>query len=611
MIKKISVVLMILLISNIKSVDAATFYNYLPGGKNYLDESNFSVSTGSMSTIHSFLVEGSTFYTLSFPGSDRIGTGITVEINGNELYLDGNVLDEPKCTVNEQETICTFETLPNEDYLYVRISASNIGQYYAYYGFYGFQLEIGESSTSYEEYIAPFVDTSNPEFSGSGAYITSYNTTETIQEIIEQHITVYDEADGDISNSISIISDTYTGNENIIGDYLVQLSASDTSGNTAFFNLNILVKDEIPPVIKGPDTVEYSISEEKSILEIINETFLIADEYGNTTINIIQDNYTLNKTTIGIYNVEFEALDEFSNATNKIFDISLIDNEAPVVVSDLNVYSYLSSPLNIQDVLKTLEFSDNYTDMTGVEIRVISDGFTGNEDNPGTYTINFEVYDESGNTVNDDLIVYVIDNVVPQIGGPLTYQGSYTEKLVLEDFLNMINVSDNVGTITLNDVFIVGDTYTNRTNVTGSYTITFGIQDANSNESTHTINITIYDDVAPIIYVDNYIVTVDMSSTFTTDDALKLMINSEELIEGSYSVRTLFDEYTGNETMEGSYVYLLEFTDDYGQSYEKEFVVKVIDDNDSKLNEDLLIRNMIVYSLSICFFGFVVYKSKK
>jgi hypothetical protein len=580
--KKMSILLVILLMSSIRSVYATTYHNFLPGGKNYLDESNFVVSNNSINTDNSFLVKDSTFYTLSFPGSDRIGSSITVEIMGNEIYFNGNVSSDPYCTFTEQESNCTFETVPGEDYISVSIGASDIGNYYNYYGFYGFQLEEGTTPSSYEEYIAPDVDEDDPEFSGSGAYIKSYHTYETVQNIIDEHLSVIDEVEGDISNNIMIISDTYTGNENIVGDYLVELTASDSSGNTAYFNLSILVKDEVPPIITGPSSVEYNVFEAPSLMSIINDAYLIEDEYSNTTINILVDNYTLEKDIIGTYTVNFEVVDESLNSTTQAFQIVVVDNEVPTVLSDLSIDSYLSDPYDLDDVLNTLEFSDNYTDMSGANVIVISNEFIGNESNPGTYIINIEVNDESGNILDINLTVKVIDDVSPQIGGPLTYEESYTEELVLNDFLNMMSVSDNVNDVSLNDVYIIEDTYSNRSSITGSYLISFGISDENSNESVHTINITLFDDVAPIIYVDNYIVTVDMSSTFTTDDAVTLLINSEELIEGNYSVRTLFDEYTGNETVEGTYLYMLEFTNSDGESYEKEFVVKVInDDSDS------------------------------
>ena len=55
---------------------------------------------------------------------------------------------------------------------------------------------------------------------------------------------------------------------------------------------------------------------------------------------------------------------------------------------------------------------------------------------------------------------------------------------------------------------------------------------------------------------------------------------------------------------------MLEFTNSLGESYEKEFVVKVIND-DSDSDKVLLIRNVIVYSMSSVLFGFIIYKNKK
>ena len=114
-----------------------------------------------------------------------------------------------------------------------------------------------------------------------------------------------------------------------------------------------------------------------------------------------------------------------------------------------------------------------------------------------------------------------------------------------------------------------------------------------------------------IQYVDNYVVTVDSKSTFSPDDAISLLINSEELKEASYTVRTLFDGYSGNETNEGSYIYLLEFTNDLGESFEKEFVVNVIDNNENNFDKNLVLRNVIVYSISIGIFTYVVFKNRK
>lgn len=609
--KKITIISLLMLMISIISVKAATFSNYLPGGKNYLYENNFLVSENSLQSIHDFVVKESTFYTLSMPGTGMLGNDLSIEIAGNYLYYDGNVLNDPSCVIREQLSYCTFETVSGEDYLSLRIYSAGIGNYIEYYGFTGFQLEEGTVPTNYEEYVISLSDISDPEFSGSGAYIKSYTSFETINSIINEHLVVIDRVDGNVTNSIVIISDQYTGNEQIVGEYLVELSASDTSGNTAYFNLSILVKDEIEPTISGPIAVSIDVNEGLNLIEIINNNFIINDEYGSTTVNVLVDNYTLNNDVVGTYLVYFEAVDDYQNSVDETFHITLFDNDLPMVTSSLNITSYLSNPYTVATALSTLTFSDNYDDMSNTIINIISDDFIGNESIPGTYIINFEVSDSSGNTLNSNLVINVIDDVTPEIGGPITYQGSYTEELILNDFLNMLTVSDNVDLIDLIDLYIIEDTYTDRISDIGNFSIVFGVMDGNLNVSTHTISITIFDDVPPIIYIDNYIVTVSMSSTFTTDDAVTLLINSEELIEGSYSVEKLFDGYSGNESNEGTYVYLLEFTNETGESYEKEFIVKVIDDKEIEYSNNLIVRNIIMYSISISIFGFIVLKNKK
>lgn len=609
--RKIVIIALLALMIGIGSINAAVFNNSLPSGKNYLDQNNLVISNDTFRTVNEFLVKENTLYTISFPGYDLISGDINIKIYGNEFYLDGLTTEEANCTVELQWTWCTFETGQDESYLNIEIFGSIISHYFDYYGLYGFQLEEGENRTSYEEYIPPFTDTGIPEFSGAGAYIKSYSTYESINNIITDHIIAFDEVDGDISESIIIISDAYTTNEQVVGEYLIELSASDLSGNTAYFSLTILVKDEINPVIIGPTNLNIDISDITNVNKIITDYFSISDEYSSVLVNVLVDNYTINKDILGTYMISFEVVDEYSNSITHVFNVTLVDVDSPTVISNLHIDSYLSNPLDLTSVLDTLEFADNYDDMVNPNINILSNQFSGNENLPGTYIIEFEISDSSGNIMINNIIVNVIDDILPIITGPTAYQGSYDEGLTVEDFINMLNVSDNSDIINLNDIYIIEDTYTNRTTLIGNFIISFGVLDSNNNEDTHTITIILFDDVAPVIYIDNYIVTVNSSSTFTTDDALTLLLNSNELSEGTYTVTTLFSEYLGNELNEGTYIYLLEFTNEFGESYQKEFLVKVVDESKIDINDNLFIRNMILYSISIGFFGFVVIKNKK
>ncbi|MCK5388306.1 MAG: hypothetical protein KAJ22_03390, partial [Candidatus Izimaplasma sp.] len=433
-----------------------------------------------------------------------------------------------------------------------------------------------------------------------------------IGAIIANHVVAIDDIDGDLSNQVVIVTDAYTTNEQTVGDYDVVLSVSDSSGNEAFFTLTILVKDEIAPVIIGPDIVDISVDEITIIDGIIANNFSMLDEYDNILNDyVVVDNYTANKRILGEYLVSFSVEDDSLNVASKTFTVNVVDITNPVMVGD-NIYnSYLSSPLYLSDVLDSVSFTDNYYDLSGVDPTIVVDNFSLNELVPGTYNINIEMEDGSNNVLSETLTINVIDDVAPIISGPVSYSGSYNNALLVSDFVAMLNVSDNVDALTTDNIYVISDNYSNRVSEVGNYIIVFGIIDINNNEDIHQLDITLFDDVAPVIYVDNYIVTVNLSATFNENDALKLLLNSNELANDNYTIITLIDEYKGNEKTPGAYIYRLSFTNENGEVFEKEFLVKVADTDGLNISKDLLPRNIAIYSSIFGYSVFILLKRRK
>lgn len=610
--KKLFIVVMILVVLTLKEVNATEFSAYLPGGKNYLDPLNMVKENNYFWTEDNMLVKPNTEYTLSFPGYDMLGNDITFEILGPSTSILGTPADLSECTITEEIISCTFTTGSTEEFLYFEIDSSQLSLFYSYYGLQEFQLEEGSVVTDFEEYIPPFSDTTTPEFSGVGAYITSYQSNESISSIIDNHILAIDDIDGDISENIIIVSDAYTTNEQTVGEYDVLLSVSDNSGNEAFFTLTVMVKDEIQPVIVGPLTVHVSVESTLTITDIINDTYNIYDECDpSPSLVVTTDGYTSHKDVLGIYLVSFDVIDESLNTRSKTFSINVLDYDYPVLISSSVFESNLSSPINLADVINSLVYTDNYDDLSGVVPTLVTDYFSGNELSPGTYTINVEVEDSSGNILNSTLTINVSDDVLPNISGPVSYSGSYEIEQSLNDFINMLSVSDNVDFLSNSDLYIITDTYSSRTTKIGNFVIIFGVMDSSGNERIHQLDINIFDDVAPVIYVDNYVITVNLSATFNEEDALKLLLNSRELATGNYVITKLIDEYTGNENNPGTYIYRLLFQDDEGNTFEKEFLVKVTDTNTFNYETDLLPRNLVVYTSMFGYLVFIIIKKRK
>jgi len=208
--KKIGALLITFLLAiHVATVSAEVFSNELPGGKNYINPENIIVQGEQMITIENIFVKSDQSYTLSFPNRDMLGEDIYVLIEGEETYIEEYPIDTI-CSEEYNMISCTFTTTPTETSIAFEIQGELIELFYSYYDFENFQLEEGTIRTEYEEYISPYNDSLGPEFSGSGAFITSYNSALSIQEIVSSHIVAYDEIDGDVSDQITLLSDAYT-----------------------------------------------------------------------------------------------------------------------------------------------------------------------------------------------------------------------------------------------------------------------------------------------------------------------------------------------------------------------------------------------------------------
>ena len=79
----------------------------------------------------------------------------------------------------------------------------------------------------------------NPVFVGEDIEVTV--TTPTTLAVVKAGLTVSDSTDGDLTSSIVVVSDMYTGNETVIGNYDIVFSAVDLEGNITTFTVTITV----------------------------------------------------------------------------------------------------------------------------------------------------------------------------------------------------------------------------------------------------------------------------------------------------------------------------------------------------------------------------------
>ncbi|MDC0558941.1 hypothetical protein OAO42_00865 [Candidatus Izimaplasma bacterium] len=606
--------ILFLLLIGFTAVNAISFNDYLPGSKNYFNPDNMSVVGDNFSTISAFKIKADTTYTFSFPGYGLIEDHY-VEIYGDNgsIFLEESVSASTNCIYDEEISYCTFTTDATVEYIELYFTASMFSMFYDYYQFSDFQIEEGGIVTSYEPYVPGLDDSTSPEFTGSGAFVKSYTETYLLQTIIDNHIVVMDDIDGDITNEIVIVSDEYSGNENTVGEYIVLLQATDAAGNIASFNLTVVVKDEIVPIITGPSLVTVNIDDVPSIGTIVNNNVTAIDDYdGSITPVVVTDDYTSNIDTLGEYEVIVKTVDSSMNEAQKSFNIIIEDTTDPYIESSNTVIMNQSNTKNINQIVDELVIGDNYYEEEDIFIAITSDEYTGFEGVEGDYLVSIDLTDPSGNTIEETFTVTVVDDIFPIITGPSTYSYSYTETKTLDDFKSLLAIADNVDSFTISDINVLTDEFTTRATDIGSFTIILSVTDSAGNVSTHEMLITIVDDIAPVIFIDNYIITLSAASTFNEGDALKLLLTNNELTDRQYTVKKLLDEYTGNEELPGTYEYNLKFTDDEtGDEYIKEFIIKVEDETPLEMDPKLIIRNVISYTSVVGIIVFIAIKSKK
>jgi hypothetical protein len=590
------------------SIVHATDIPSLPGGKNYLNPNQFVYDGSYLVTSSDILIEGDHYYTITVPRDVNVDY-ILIESSSTLLDIDYGNLDE--CTDYVDRTSCTFYADVADTSLSIIIGGRDLDIYYSENGFFGFQIEQGTSSTEYEGYY-PIQDTTQPTISGSGVYITDYHDLSTADEIMTSSLSAIDEKDGDVSNTLQVVEDTYTENIGVVGNYYIIVEAHDQNNNQARFKLDIVIKDEVDPMINGNNEVFTSV-DAPLLIETIISNYHGFDEYdGNTVVFVKTDNYTSSNTQIGSYNVVLETRDSSGNSATKSITIHVEDNQAPTISNTLDYTTVLSNPKTLEEIMNLIEVSDNYENDSNITKTVMVDNYTSNKNKMGDYIVTIVLSDPSFNQESYDITIHVLDDIKPQIIIDNHMILSYDEILTEENLLELITLYDNESVLTKSDIEITTNTYIGNESIIGDYIITLQVEDESFNKTVKTITVTVIDLVAPVISYQNSSVNVKQNVNFTVDDYIKHMIKNNEIEDYPVSVIILEDTYTENKNIPGTYKMIVKMLDKEGLETIREMDINVLKSEEN--NEKFMVENLltiVLYSSSVVILGVVIYKTTK
>lgn len=351
------------------------------------------------------------------------------------------------------------------------------------------------------------------------------------------------------------------------------------------------------PVFSGETVFVTNVNNPMSVEEILSHIRLIDNEDGDVshTITITtcddasvgfnetyggagyQKYYVDRMFEVGDWYIFVKGHDTQGNYSGLKITVLVRDVDVPIINGLSNYNQSYTNKLNVDTILNSLSVFDNYD--SSLEIILESDNYSSNYNSIGNYQILFSATDSSGNKGTFTVNINVVDDVAPVFSGPASILKGTSEVLTVDDIKDMLTANDFIdGQV---EITVKTDNYTGNGNKVGKYTIVFQAQDSAGNVGTHTVEITVSDNIPPVFYVDNYFITVEQSLILTREDIIAILQASGQLdIQSSTNIRFLLNEYEGNETVVGIYGITVKASSVDGSGQIFNLAVQVVEDEE-------------------------------
>ena len=312
--------------------------------------------------------------------------------------------------------------------------------------------------------------------------------------IVDPGATATDNIDGDITSSV--VSDADNLDTSTLGNYTVNYTVTDSSGNAATPITRII------QIVNAADTTAPVITLTGSTPVVVeagtayNDAGATANDNvdGNITVNIVTVN-PVNTNVLGNYTVTYNVNDTAGNPSTQVTrTVSVIDTTAPTLtrLGSSPVAVTQGDPYVDAGATATDSFAGNLT-ASIVTVNPVNTAVLGN------YTITYDVSDSSGNNatqVTRTVTVVAAPDVTPPV---ITLLGNNPETVEAKTTYTDagVDASDNVDGNVTGNVITVNNV---NTNVTGNYQVTYNVNDSSGNNATQVVrNVTVVDTTAPVI----------------------------------------------------------------------------------------------------------------
>ncbi|QVK19416.1 DUF5011 domain-containing protein [Mycoplasmatota bacterium] len=296
--------------------------------------------------------------------------------------------------------------------------------------------------------------------------------------------------DNDLTASIEVDSSNIDYTK--VGTYDLIYSVQDHLGNETVKTVQVHIRDTTKPVIKNYKNLILEVNTDIDNYDFWNGINISDNSLQQVTQTLNLDNLKIGK--IGVYEIEYIAIDESNNERRVPIQVQVIDTKKPVLKNISNLSILVNTSIEKSIFTQNITIEDNYDGVISIyHLRV--DYHLINPNKPGVYPVLYFVSDSSGNYTEKIIYVTVLDEDKPQI----LNTGDIRVPLNTEsiDYLENISCQD-VTDGCLTDQIIVYDDLVNLNEI-GTYPLTYIVYDSSGNYDIKQVNVIVYDEENPVI----------------------------------------------------------------------------------------------------------------
>lgn len=322
------------------------------------------------------------------------------------------------------------------------------------------------------------------------AIINDVNNPKTVDQI-KYEISVFDLEDSLSRDDIYVILDNYTGNESILGEFIVIYGVRDSHNYEVTIAITVKNVDvRSPEILYTEESLRIS---QGTDLENYNFDFTAVDGFeGNVTASIeVIGKDSIDTSVLGSYDITVRAFDSSGNKVELVLTANVVDSTNPVINCPETIikrYDYiLSSTFFLEYITANDDTDGNITTF----VTVLSNGYLGNGNIPGTYEVILSVEDSAGNKTTKSIMV-TVDKTLDALM-VIDYQDLYLDVNQNLDTADFIQLMKQIGELPDNDFIIedVNDTYKTHVDVKGTYVKQFNLTAANGTDYEMRLNVNV------------------------------------------------------------------------------------------------------------------------